>query len=295
MIEVANPQDLVDRLAALLLVEPLGRDVFQGAGAPETGETGTGRVYGGQLIAQALAAAEATVREDRLPHSLHAYFLRMGDFRQPIRYEVERDLDGGSFANRRVVALQGDRRLLSMSISFHRLEESVHHQDPMPTVAAPESLTSRVAQTRTHLELLPQQRLSQMAAIQAIEQRPVEGIDLTDPAEGPPQMHIWLRATAPLGDDPRVHRAFLVHASDAPMLPTASRPHGLSWSRGDFQGASLDHAIWFHEDFRMDDWLLYETHSSWAGRGRGHIAGKIYRRDGLLVASIVQEGMIRRL
>lgn len=289
-----SAQSLVDELTALLRVEPLGSDAFEGARTPEGSENGAGRVYGGQVIAQALAAAEATVPEGRLPHSLHAYFLRMGDSRQPIRYEVERDLDGGSFANRRVVARQGDRLLLSMNASFHRLEQSVEHQDEMPQVTPPQALRPRFEPPARNDDL-PEQSLSAMFAAQAIEQRSVENTDLSEPAQGPPHMHFWLRAAAPLPDDPRVHRALLVHASDAPLLPTASRPHGLSWHRGDYQGASLDHAIWFHDDFRMDDWLLYETHSSWAGRARGHISGKIYRRDGRLVASVVQEGMIRKI
>jgi acyl-CoA thioesterase-2 len=292
-----TPRQLVDQLCALLGVEPLGGDVYEGARTPAGAETGAGRVFGGQVIAQALAAAEATVPEGRPPHSLHAYFLRMGDDQRPIRYEVARDLDGGSFANRRVLARQdadgGGRLLLSLSASFHRIEQGVSHQDAMPQVPGPEGLASEYERRLARAHLYPEHRRRGISAPRPIEQRAVEPIDLLDPVPGPPAMHTWFRAAAPLGDDPRLHRAILAYASDFSLLPTATRPHGLSWFRGEIQEASLDHAIWFHDDFRADEWLLYETHSAWAGRGRGHVTGRIFRRDGRLVASVAQEGMMR--
>ncbi len=293
MAQEPTPQELVAELTALLKVETDGEDAYLGARTPEGASTGAGRVFGGQVIAQALAAAEATVTGDRPPHSLHAYFLRMGDDTQPIRYDVAHDLDGGSFSNRRVAASQGGKPILSLSASFHRREDGVHHQDAMPDVPGPEGLASDLEVRRASLHLFPEGRRAALGAPRPIEQRPVEKLHWMDATPAPPTTHSWFRTVAPVGDDPRLHRAMLAYASDLTLLRTAVLPHGLSWFRDKILEASLDHSLWFHDSFRIDEWLLYQTHSSWAGRGRGFITGKIFRQDGALVASVSQEGMIR--
>jgi acyl-CoA thioesterase II len=287
-----SPQQLTDDLIRLLTVQPDGDDRFVGARIPPG--TGHGRVFGGQVIAQALAAADATVPEERHAHSLHAYFLRMGDDSQPIAYDVERNLDGGSFSNRQVRASQSGRPILTLNASFQRLEDGLAHQDPMPEVAGPEGLPSDVEERRANLHLFPERARPAMGALRPIDQRTVERLNWAAPEPARPTSHIWWRAPAPISsDDPRIHRAVLAYASDLAMLRTASLPHAVNWFDGTIQEASLDHAVWFHDRFRADEWLLFVTHSSWAGRGRGHITGRIYRRDGRLVASVVQEGMIR--
>ncbi|MCB2080756.1 MAG: acyl-CoA thioesterase II [Novosphingobium sp.] len=290
-----SPTELVDELTSLLDVRPTGTDIFEGPRTPDGLLTGAGRIYGGQVIAQALAAAAATVPEDRMPHSLHSYFLRMGNDTVPVDYAVARDLDGGTFSNRRVVATQAERTILSLTASFQRHEDSIEHQDEMPKVPGPDGLPSDVERRREMAQHLPEERRAAIAAPRPIDQRSVEQVDLFDPVAAPPQINTWIRAVAPLGDDPRLHCAILAYASDLVMLPTATLPHGLSWFRREMHEASLDHSIWFHDDFRMDEWLLISTHSPWARRGRGLITAKVFRQDGRLVASVAQEGMVRLL
>jgi acyl-CoA thioesterase-2 len=287
-----TPQQLVDNLVALLKVEPSGENHFTGAATPAGQGTGTGRVFGGQVVAQALAAAEATVPEDRPAASLHAYFLRAGDDTKPIDFAVDRDLDGGSFSNRRVVASQDGKPILTLSASFHRLEPGVHHQDAMPDVTGPDELLGDLEQRRLNLDRIPPERIEAFLAARALEHRSVES-HLLDSSPAAPVSHVWFRATAPLGDDPRVHRAVLAYASDFAMLRTSMLPHGLNWLRGEVREASLDHAVWFHDDFRADEWLLHATDSPWAGRARGFTRGQIFSQDGRLVASVSQEGLIR--
>jgi len=293
-----TPRQLVDRLVALLQLDPLGGDAFLGPPTPHGLQNGAGRLFGGQVIAQALLAAEATAPDGRPPHSLHAYFLRMGSDDIPIRYEVSRDFDGGSFANRRVVAMQesaekGSRLLLSLTASFHRREDGFEHQDAMPDVPGPETLRNDRELLREKLGAHPQYRDSALIAPRPLDQRTIQARNLTDPKPMAPHVQTWIRTSAPVGDDPRLHRAILAYASDFVMLPTASRPHGQSWFLGEVQEASLDHAVWFHDDFRVDEWLLFETHSPRASRSRGLATGRVFRRDGTLVASLAQEGMMR--
>lgn len=292
-------QKLVDDLVAVLTVTPLGEDRFEGARTPPGGVHGEGRVFGGQVIAQALAAAVATVSEDRPVHSLHGYFLRMGADTRPIEYNVARDLDGGRFSNRRVEARQAKdgeiRPILSLTASFQQLEPGLHHQDPMPDVPGPDELPSDLDQRRADLDRFPEWFRARLAAPRPIEQRTVERLRWIDPATVPPVVHMWWRSAAPIAsDDQRVHRAVLAYASDMGMLRTAVLPHGVSWFSDPMQEASLDHAIWFHDDFRADEWLLFVTRSTWAGRARGYITGQMFQ-DGRLVASVTQEGLIRLL
>ncbi len=287
-----SPQQLVDELIHLLTVKPEGEDRFIGAQIPPG--TGHGRVFGGQVIAQALAAADATVPEGRLAHSLHAYFLRMGDDNLPIEYAVERNLDGGSFNNRQVRASQSGRPILTLNASFHRHEAGVAHQDEMPDVPGPEGLPSDIEERRQVVHLLPEHVRKPLTALRPIEQRTVERLNWARPQPAAPTAHVWWRAPASIAsDDPRVHRAVLAYASDLAMLRTASLPHAVNWFDGTIQEASLDHAVWFHDEFRADEWLLFVTRSSWSGRGRGYITGQMFTRDGRLVASTSQEGMMR--
>ena len=287
----STPEQLVAGLVSLLDAQPQGDDRFLGLRKPG----GIGRVFGGQVIAQALHAAEATVEPNRPAHSLHAYFLRGGSEDFAIDYQVTRDFDGGSFSNRRVVASQQGRPILNLTASFQKHEEGLHHVDTaMPVVPPPEDLEPEiVARRRFAAQARPEAR-HHFLTERPIEMRAVEGRHWTNPAPAPPRSHSWFRAVAPLPDDPRIHRAVLAYASDMTLLGTCALPHGLSWARGEIISASLDHAVWFHAPFRADDWLLYATDSPWSGGGRGFNRGRIFTRDGRLVASVAQEGMIRK-
>jgi acyl-CoA thioesterase-2 len=285
-----TPEELVAGLLRLLDVEDLGGDRFTGRRKPG----GIGRIFGGQVIGQALAAAERTVSDDRPVHSLHAYFLRGGNEDYEIDFRVERDLDGRSFSNRRIVASQLGKPILNMTASFHRLEDGVFHQDAMPDVPAPEDLPSDHAQREKFLHLIPEERRAMALRPSPIEMRSDGARHWMGSEPSEPKTASWFRCVAPLPDDPKVHRAILAYASDNSLLGTCALPHGLSWSQGTAMGASLDHAVWFHDDFRADEWLLYVTESPWAGRARGMNRGKIFSRDGRLIATVAQEGVIRK-
>jgi acyl-CoA thioesterase-2 len=285
-------ENLIRWLVELLDVQP-GADSNSFSGRRKRG--GVGRVFGGQVIAQALAAAERTVAHDRPVHSLHAYFLRGGSEDHEIAFTIERDFDGGSFSNRRVVASQQDRPILNMIASFHRREEGVCHQDAMPAVPLPEGLPSEADLRRKYLHLVPEHRRALVSAPRPIELRPVESRHWMGSEPREPLSHTWFRACAPLPDDPKLHRAVLAYASDMALLGTSTLPHGLSWTTGNVMGVSLDHTVWFHDDFRADEWLLYATDSPWAGNARGFNRGRIFTVDGRLVAETAQEGLIRRI
>lgn len=289
--DTPTPQELVDRLLDLLDVRDQGSDRFEGR--RKIG--GVGRVFGGQVIGQALASAERTVSDDRPIHSLHAYFLRGGNEDHEIDFKVERDFDGGSFSNRRVVASQLGSPILNMAASFHRREEGVHHAEAMPQVAGPEGLANELELYRENIEEVPEAQRSFVLRPRAIELRPLEPRIWTDGTPHEPVAHTWFRAVACLPDDLRVHRAVLAYASDMTLLGTSALPHGLNRRKGRVVGASLDHAIWFHDDFRADEWLLYVCDSPWAGRARGFNRGRIYTRTGKFVASVAQEGLIRHV
>jgi acyl-CoA thioesterase-2 len=285
-----TPEALVADLVLLLDLEPRGNDRFVG----RRKKGGVGRVFGGQAIAQALGAAERTVDENRQCHSLHCYFLRGGSEDYAIDFRVERDFDGGSFSNRRVVASQQGQPILNLTASFQTAQPGLEHQHPvMPAVPAPDRLKSDAALRRELSELLPNQYRDRLLAPWPIDTRPVEPRDWMEPEKTEPVTHSWFRAVAELPDDPRVHRAVLAYASDMHLLATSTRPHGINWYRGEIKAASLDHAIWFHEPFRADEWLLHVTDSPWAGSSRGFTRGQIFSADGRLVASTAQEGLIR--
>lgn len=280
---------LVAELLALLDVEELDVDLYRGIRQPG----GIGRVFGGQVIAQGLQAAQRSV-EGKTAHSLHAYFMRPGSEDHPITYRVVRDFDGGSFATRRVIAMQRGIPILSMSASFQRAEGGFHHQDAMPDVPPPDGLKSEQALRRDHIDRIPERMLPFLLRTRPIELRPVDPRRFIDPAPADPVWHCWFRTLAPLPDDPATHRAVLAYASDMALIGTSMLPHGVNWHTPGMQTASLDHAVWLHEPFRADDWLLYTTDSPWAGHGRGFNRGRIFTRDGRLVASTAQEGLIRR-
>ena len=287
-----TPEDLVNGLLKLLAVRPSGEDAFTG----RRKRGGVGRVFGGEVIAQALNAAEATVADDRPAHSLHAYFLRGGSEEHISDYQVTRDFDGGSFSNRRVVASQQGRPILNLTASFQRHEQGLHHIDAeMPDVPPPEELEPEVEVRRRFAEQARPEARHHFLSPRPVEMRAVEGRHWMNPVAAPPRSHSWFKTVAALPDDPRVHRAILAYASDMTLLGTCALPHGLSWARGEVVSASLDHAVWFHEPFRADAWLLYATDSPWSGGGRGFNRGRIFTRDGRLVASVAQEGMIRKV
>lgn len=280
--------EIVQELLALLDVEELDVDLYRGHRQPG----GRGRVFGGQVIGQGLQAAQRSV-EEKIAHSLHAYFMRPGNEDYPITYRVVRDFDGGSFATRRVIAMQRGVPILSMTASFQRMEEGLHHQDAMPDVPPPEELKSEQELRRARIDEIPEAMRPFFLRRRPIEIRPVAARDWLDPKEAPPLSHSWFRAIAPLPDDPALHRAVLSFASDMSLLGTSSLPHAVSWFTPNFQSASLDHAVWLHEPFRADEWLLYATDSPWAGHARGFNRGRIFTRDGRLVASTAQEGLMR--
>jgi acyl-CoA thioesterase-2 len=282
---------LVAELVALLRLEQLDADRFRGASE----DIGTRNVFGGQVLGQALMAACRTLPE-RPVHSLHAYFLLPGDKREPIDYAVERVRDGRSFGNRRVMAQQRGRIIFTMMASFQASEPGTFsHQRPMPAAPGPEGLMSEVEQRRALGDRLPAAWQGWAAADRPIEYRNVQPFELLAPAPGTAETQIWLRAIAPLPDEPALHCALLAYASDYGLLRNALRPHGLSFMQREVRGASLDHAMWFHRDFRIDDWLLYDIDSPSAQGARGLCRGALYARDGRLVASVAQEGMLRVL
>ncbi|MFM5949326.1 MAG: acyl-CoA thioesterase [Novosphingobium sp.] len=287
-----TPEELVTGLLKLLAVRPDGEDRFTG----RRKRGGVGRVFGGEVIAQALNAAEATVPDDRPAHSLHAYFLRGGSEEHISDYQVTRDFDGGSFSNRRVVASQQGRPILNLTASFQRHEEGLHHIDAeMPDVPPPEELEPEVEVRRRFAEQARPEARHHFLSPRPVEMRAVEGRHWMNPVAAPPRSHSWFKTVAALPDDPSIHRAILAYASDMTLLGTCALPHGLSWARGEVVSASLDHAVWFHEPFRADEWLLYATDSPWSGGGRGFNRGRVFTREGRLVASVAQEGMIRKV
>ena len=272
--------EVTKRLVELLDLSPIGDDHFQG----DSEDLGFPNVFGGQVLGQALMAASRTV-EGRLCHSLHAYFLRPGNQSMPIDYEVQRVRDGGSFSVRRVIARQDGKEILTGSMSFQVAEEGFEHQLTMPDAPDPETLRSE----QEWGELLAPQVPEKMRPI-LTRDRPIE----IRPEKRPPQKQSWFRAQGHLPDDPVLHRCLLTYASDFQFLGTSLNPHGLTFMSKGLQVASLDHAIWFHRDFRMDEWLLYDKDSPSASAGRGFNRGNFFNQEGVLVASTTQEALIRQ-
>lgn len=284
-----SPEALARGLVALLDVEEIDTDLYRGARRPG----GEGRVFGGQVIAQALQAAQRSTEAPRAAHSLHAYFMRAGDERYPIIYRVERDFEGRSFATRRVIAMQKGKPILNLACSFQTPEDGLHHQDAMPDVPMPDSLASERDLLASLGDRVPAPIRAFLSRPRPIELRPVDPRQLLQPEPREPTQAIWFRLVAPIGDDPTLHRAVLAYASDFALLGTSTLPHGVNWLIDNMQTASLDHALWLHEPFRADQWLLYTTDSPWAGHARGFNRGRIFTAEGRLVASVAQEGLIR--
>ena len=281
--------DAVEDLIALLDLEVIEQNLFRGHNPEVTWQ----RVFGGQVIAQALVAAYRTVPEDRICHSLHAYFIRPGDPHIPILYEVDRARDGRSFTTRRVVAIQHGKQIFNLAASFQIQEDGFEHQIDMPEVALPETLPTDRERREKIADQLPEAIAKHFARPRPIEIRPVNPQDFINPKKAPPFQDVWMRATSPVPDDIRLNQAMLAYASDMTLLDTCSRPHGVSWVSGKLQSASLDHALWFHHPVKMDDWLLYAQDSPSAQGARGFNRGSIYTREGKLVASVAQEGLVR--
>ena len=290
MSEVDTAQALVRELEELLTPTRMADGWYLGKRKPG----GVGRVFGGQVIAQALAAAQDTVSGERVAHSLHAYFMRPGSEDYEITYRVERDFDGGSFSTRRVIALQQDRPILNMAASFQKLETGLWHQEPMPDVPQPEELVPESELRERFVERVPENFRATFLRERPFESRPVNPRDwIGGEVRVPARQDIWFRLRAKTGDDRAMHRAMLAYQSDSWLLGTSTLPHGVTFMSPGFQSASLDHAVWLHDDFRVDDWLLYSCDCPWTGHGRGFNRGAIYARDGRLVATAAQEGLIR--
>lgn len=283
-------------LLGLLDLEQLEVNLFRGRSLP----TGFTRVYGGQVLAQSVVAAQRTVARAATPaderplHSLHAYFLLAGDPKAPIVYEVERVRDGGSFTTRRVKAVQHGQAIFVMSASFHKAEVSFDHQAEMPDVPGPDKLPSALELRKALVAELPDNLKSYLLRDQPMEMRLVEVDRYRARKPGPARQHVWVRAAGRLPDDPQVHSCVLAYASDFTLLDTALVPHGKLMFDTDVQLASLDHAMWIHRPFRADEWLLYAQDSPSASGARGFSRGSVFSRDGRLVASTVQEGLMRQ-
>jgi acyl-CoA thioesterase-2 len=277
------------RLVELLELEPLEQNLYRG----RSQDLGWGTIFGGQVLGQALGAAMRTVPDDRLVHSLHAYFLRPGDVNHPVVYDVDCIRDGKSFTTRRVVAIQHGRAILNLAASFQIPEDGFSHQATMPSVPGPDGLVSDQELARRHADRIPPPLRERFTADQPIEMRAVELVDPLSPRPAPPLRHVWIRAAERLPDHPALHRQLLAYASDVHFVTTAMQPHAVSWATPGMQVASLDHAMWFHRPFRIDDWLLYAVDSPTASGARGFARGHYFTRDGTLVASTAQEGLMR--
>jgi acyl-CoA thioesterase-2 len=275
-------------LLNLLRLEQLEVNLFRG----ESRDIGSPQVFGGQVAGQALMAASETVERSRLVHSLHAYFLRRGDFNAPIVYEVDRSRDGASFTNRRVVAIQHGQQIFHLSASFQIDEPGPDHQAPMPDVAPPEALPDLATSQRKQLDRMPAEKRRYWSLERPFEFRSVETLEVGVPR--PAVRHLWFRLIEKLPDDGQVlQRVLLAYVSDFHLLETATLPHGLSYRAGDVTLASIDHAMWFHRPVKIDEWHLYALISPSSSGARGMAFGRIFNRAGHLVASTAQEGLMR--
>ncbi|MCW6539334.1 acyl-CoA thioesterase II [Yersinia ruckeri] len=279
----------LQRLLNLINLEKIEEGLFRG----QSEDLGLRQVFGGLVVGQAIYAAKQTIPTDRHVHSFHSYFLRPGDSSKPIIYDVESLRDGTSFSARRVSAIQNGKPIFFMTASFQNPENGLEHQNTMPDVPAPESLKSEteIAQSLSHL--IPEKLRDKFIGHQPIEMRPVK---FHNPLQGSleePYRHVWFRANGKMPDDLHTHQYLLGYASDFNFLPTALQPHGIGFLEPGVQIATIDHSMWFHRPFRLDDWLLYSVESTSASSARGFVRGQIYNREGVLIASTVQEGVIR--
>jgi acyl-CoA thioesterase-2 len=279
----------IKELLSLLNLEQIEENIFRG----QSHSVGSTRVFGGQVLAQALQAAIKTSTEDRIPHSLHAYFVLPGDISLPIIFEVERTRDGGSFTTRRIKAIQKGRVIFNMAVSFQLEQQGFDHQFNMPNVAAPEGLVSWEEIINQLGDRFPEGIRRFLTMDHPIEFRPVERVHPMLEGKNPPFRHIWMKARGEMPNLYSAHQAALAYASDYYLLTTSLLPHGNLAAQSNIQLASIDHAMWFHRPFRFDDWLLYAIDSPSASNARGFTRGSIYDQEGRLVASVAQEGLIR--
>jgi acyl-CoA thioesterase-2 len=270
-------------------LERLEVNLFRG----QSRDTGSPQVFGGQVLGQALRAAHSTIEDGRVVHSMHAYFLRRGDFTKPIVYQVDRSRDGGSFSARRVVAVQNGEQIFICSASFQTPEQGLEYQVTAPTVPSPDDLKPMTMPSQAEIEKLPEKLRRWLKIERPFEFRPVQPYNPLVPVASEPVRQIWMRAVDKLPDDDTLHRCLLAYISDYWLLDTSTMPHGSSFLRGNLVMASIDHAIWFHRPARVDDWLLYSLDSPSSSGARGFARGSLYSRSGVLVASTAQEGLIR--
>jgi acyl-CoA thioesterase-2 len=270
-------------------LERLEVNLFRG----ESRDTGSPQVFGGQVLGQALMAAYSTIEDERVVHSMHAYFLRRGDFTKPIVYSVDRSRDGGSFSARRVVAVQDGEQIFISSASFQKPEKGLEYQATAPKVPPPEELEPLLKPSPAEMDKLPEKLQRWLRIERPFEFRPVQPYNPLAPVASEPVRQIWMRALDKLSDSDTLHQSLLAYISDYWLLDTSTMPHGSSFLRGNLVMASIDHAIWFHRRARVDDWLLYCLDSPSSSGARGFARGSLYSRDGVLVASTAQEGLIR--
>jgi acyl-CoA thioesterase II len=287
--QCGDTRNLLAELLALLKLEKIEENIFRG----KSQDLGFGNIFGGQVLGQALSAATQTVSAERQVHSMHAYFLLPGDPARPIVYDVDCIRDGKSFTTRRVVAIQKGRAIFSMSASFQVDEEGFEHQDDPPDVPGPEGIRSEVEMARSVQDRIPEPIRAKIVCDRPIEIRPIDPVDPFAPKKKAPARHVWFRANGTMPDDLSVHQYMLAYASDFGLVSTSLLPHRHTFWEGAMQVASLDHAMWFHREFRMDDWLLYVIRSPSASKARGVNFGRIFTREGKLVATTAQEGLIR--
>lgn len=281
---------VLEDLLNLLKLERIEKNIFRG----ESRDIGSAQVFGGQVLGQALSAANHTVTERRA-HSLHAYFLRRGDMNAPIIYDVDRSRDGGSFSVRRVVAIQHGRPIFNLAASFQEPEEGLEHQVEMPTVDGPDGLQDLTEVAPDILQKLPEKMRRYLTVQRPFEFRPVEPANFLSAEPRAPLKSVWIKAVDRLPDDPALHQNLLAYVSDYELLGTSTLPHGLPFGQGRVMMASLDHALWFHREFSIDKWLLYAMDSPNSSGARGFSRGQFFTRGGKLVASTSQEGLVRVL
>ena len=278
-------KDLLEQLT----LEEIEEGIYRG----QSQDLGLGAVFGGQVMGQALSAAKATVLADRTVHSFHSYFLRSGDVSKPIIYDVEKVRDGGSITTRRVCAIQNGEAIFYMTASFQIVRDGYDHQDVMPDVPGPEELMSDQDHILSLRDELPEHIRAKFVCERPIEIRPVHYLNPLNTEILEPVRYVWFKANGQMPDDSRIHKYLLAYASDFCLLPTALQPHGKGFMSENMQVVTIDHSMWFHRDFRLDDWLLYAIDSSSASGSRGLVRGRFFTRDGKMVATTMQEGLIR--
>ena len=281
---------VLNDLLNLLSLEQIEEGLYRG----QSQDLGFRALFGGQVMGQALSAAQETVDARRHVHSLHSYFLRAGDAKKPVVYEVENIRDGKSFNTRRVKAIQNGLPIFYLTASFQQQEQGFDHQPTMPKVAGPEDIPSYSDFIKQHQHFIPENIRAKFLSEKPIELRPIEQYNWLKPEKKEPVCHMWIKANGQLPDDPRIHKYMLAYTSDFHFLPTALFAHGISHWQPNFQIATIDHAMWFHRPFRFDDWLLYVMESPTSIGGRGLVRGQIFDQQSNLVASTMQEGVIRQ-